>query len=346
MNNQTITVDWEAAAVSQIQQAINNQQNALQAQMETQRQNAFDNQANMNFGFYGNQANQYQVVSSGSSASLGVPWAGASDNTSYYTTAQVGLIWGPGAMASNGTPLATPRRKRIAPGFAFKALKRIVRKLTPGSVSASKNAAVVLAMKSKANGQTALYEELTSTIAKTSVEARLVEAGFGTYLDKKAVSHFTARTGGGNDGINMTPIKNFGRPIPDGAALLLKKARESGLFSGFNVLHAGMAMIKTAAEKIREKDPIIFGLVEAHPDRLYVIADWVDEFCHLTLSELLVHPEFAGSLQNVEVDETALVEEAGERQRLLDTTNSGTWRANEAKAKNLQGGRPWWKLWK
>ncbi len=111
------------------------------------------------------------------------------------------------------------------------------------------------------------------------------------------------------------------------------------------MLHAGKAFIKTAADAIREKDPILFGITDRHPDRLYFIADWVDEFCDLTLSQLLTNESFAGLLEAVEVDRAKLEAEVAERDRLLRTTNISTWKDNEKAARKLEGGKPWWHFW-
>lgn len=55
--------------------------------------------------------------------------------------------------------------------------------------------------------------------------------------------------------------------------------------------------LKTNSDKIREKDPILFGVFSFQPDVLYYIVDWIDEYCDLTLDKLLTEikiddPEF------------------------------------------------------
>ena len=54
---------------------------------------------------------------------------------------------------------------------------------------------------------------------------------------------------------------------------------------------------RTVKKEERDKDPILFGVVH-HPDktnmptnRMYFIADWVDEYCDLTLEELCMQYE-------------------------------------------------------
>jgi hypothetical protein len=44
--------------------------------------------------------------------------------------------------------------------------------------------------------------------------------------------------------------------------------------------------ILTKEEKKRAADPILFGVIN-NSNKLYYIADWVDEYCDLTLDKLL-----------------------------------------------------------
>lgn len=238
-------------------------------------------------------------------------------------------------------PTAKQRAKLLA-DRAFKLVKRCFRHEDTAAVTRSKLSAASIAAAAKLNGQTALYEEMSVRLVNATTSAKLAAAGFTIYIDTKAVRGFQARTMGD---INLTPIENFGRPIPDAPAQKLRDARESKLFKSFTVLHAGAAMIKTTAQKIREKDPIVFGLVEQHPDRLYYICDWIDELCHLTLGELIASPDFAGSLQSVDVNEKDLAAEVAERESLLARTNTATWKTTEAAAKRIEQRKPWGKIW-
>ena len=86
-------------------------------------------------------------------------------------------------------------------------------------------------------------------------------------------------------------------------------------------------------EKIRNKDPILFGQLEFQPKRLYYIADWIDEHCDLTLDKFVEamkvdNPEFSIS----EIEEITpegfekIKKEVIERHQRLEDTNSSTWR--------------------
>lgn len=234
-------------------------------------------------------------------------------------------------------------RKPLATSRVFALIKRALGRLDGAALGATVKSGAALAAQAKQNGQAALYEELSKRVVEASHELALAEAGFGTYLKSSSVHAFRMRS---EKEMNITPVENFGRQIPAPAAQKLKQARATGLFKAFTVLHAGKAFIKTTADAIREKDPILFGITERHPDRLYFIADWVDEFCDLTLGQLLVNEAFAGSLESVEVDRAKLEAEVNERDRLMRTTAPSTWRANEEAARKLNSeSKPWWRIW-
>ncbi len=236
-------------------------------------------------------------------------------------------------------------RKKITASRAFALVKRRLKRETTAQANNRQNATASMAVRAKENGQTALYEELSKRIAESMTDLKHIEAGFGMYLNRSAVDAFV-RGGRTEEELFLTPIENFGRHIPGEVVKKLKQARDTGLFKAFTVLHAGKAFIKTAAEKIREKDPILFGVTVAHPDRFYFIADWIDEFCDLTLSELIVDEKFTGSLETVEVDGAKLAAEVAKRDELLSTTKPSNWRENEVKAKSLEtASKPLWRIW-
>ncbi len=248
-----------------------------------------------------------------------------------------GVGWHYGSTASSNI-LQLPTRRTLPEAKAFAAIKRCLRTEYAPALDKRKGVTLALLKQAKENGQTALFEELSRRISMADTEEKLIKAGFGTYINQRAVTGFSGRTRGAT---NITALENFGRPIPEAAAAKLRVARKSGLFQTFMVLHAGVAMIKTSAQKIREKDPIIFATVNGQPDRLYFICDWIDELCNLTLSELLVKEDFTGSLQIADgaLDESALEEikaDAAKRDQMLAETKASNFRELEKKARDME----------
>jgi len=304
---------------------------SMQARAQNSLQQSSQNQANwayanmQNYASAQNYAQQWSLRADSSTQNIVIGLTSAS------------------TLLTTSTPFlfSTKRRSSLVASKAFALVKRCLGKNSADKLRSKISNAASLAKQAKNNGQQALYEEMTAKIADDLISCDLAEAGFATYINRASVEKFAGRTDGE---LHVTALENFGRPIPAEVSEKLKRAKDSGLFKGFTVLHAGAAMIKTAAQKIREKDPILFGVVEKQPNRLYYIADWIDELCHLTLSELIVDPNFTGSLEQVEIDREAIHAEVAMRDSLLATTSPRNWRDNEAKAKNLQDGKkPWWK---
>jgi hypothetical protein len=90
-------------------------------------------------------------------------------------------------------------------------------------------------------------------------------------------------------GIKLEYIKNFTRPIPQNVVDKINHINNLEVFDNYVVLYYdpdGKIYQETAREEAKRKDPIIFGLI-AGSEKLYYIADWVDEYCDLTLEKFI-----------------------------------------------------------
>lgn len=116
---------------------------------------------------------------------------------------------------------------------------------------------------------------------------------------------------------------------------MLTRAQQRNLFTDYFVLYHPAAEEKkalTTADKIKAKDPIIFGVLKCQPDIFYFVADWEDEHCDLTLTKLVddlktLEQDYA--LEEVRVptdnDVEKLRAEVMRRVELVETTNSGNY---------------------
>lgn len=135
-------------------------------------------------------------------------------------------------------------------------------------------------------GQTALAEHLRDGIATVKKEVELVTAGINQYVSKKQFDEFKEKT---TRGIEVTPIKNFTRHIPDKVVEKIAEIRSKNLFDEFVIVHYDPkkeAAKLTKKEIEKKKDPIVFGIINGS-DKMYFIADWIDEYCNLTLEEVV-----------------------------------------------------------
>jgi hypothetical protein len=141
-------------------------------------------------------------------------------------------------------------------------------------------------VKASRAGQQALFEQLTDGLHANRMEAQLVAIGMARYLSEEDLVRFYKKS---DRGMRLDWIKNFTRQIPD--EILVKKVRADGIgiFDNYAVLHYDPD-VKSWAETQKEReehmrDPILFGLMRGRR-RLYVVGDWVDEYCNLTLDQV------------------------------------------------------------
>lgn len=136
-------------------------------------------------------------------------------------------------------------------------------------------------------GQIAFSEELMKKLLVLCREAEMWAMGKKIFLDRETFNKFKDAT---ERPIALTPLKNYARPIPDKVLKEKKKCDDVKLFDGYAVMHYDdkETVKETEKETVerRVKDPILFGVVE-YSNRLYFIDDWEDEYCDLTLDDII-----------------------------------------------------------
>jgi hypothetical protein len=142
--------------------------------------------------------------------------------------------------------------------------------------------------RAKQGGQQAYIEQLSAGLNAYRMESQLLAMELPRYLEEDDLVRFYKQS---KKGLRLDWVQNFTRVIPE--ALLTKKVRadELGLFDNYVVLHYD-PQAKSYAETEKEKeakkkakDPILFGLM-AGRRRLYIVGDWIDEYCDLTVDQI------------------------------------------------------------
>lgn len=139
-------------------------------------------------------------------------------------------------------------------------------------------------------GQTALYQSMAFDVEMYRAEAQMFATDMTKYVSEDNIVHFIKKS---PKALRLDWIKNFVRIIPDDVAAKKIKADELHIFDNYVVLHYdpdGRGSEMTVEEKVRAKDPILFGVVIGSR-KLYYIGDWIDEYCDLTLEKVI---EFMG----------------------------------------------------
>lgn len=136
-------------------------------------------------------------------------------------------------------------------------------------------------------GQTAMVESMKDDIEIVKKEAMAcIKGGIKEYIEKDQLDNLIKKS---EKGIAVTPLKNFTRYIPDDVANKLEKLQSLNIFDEYVVVHYDPkreAVKMTKKEEEKAKDPILFGKINGSSN-FYFIGDWVDEFCNLTLKEIV-----------------------------------------------------------
>ena len=153
-------------------------------------------------------------------------------------------------------------------------------------------------------GQTAYFEELSKMLIVAVREAEALALGVDTWVTKQAIDKFMYKVK--DQVIKFDRLEKFPREIPANIRKIIKVHQKANVFDELWILYidyTGQAPLKSHDEKIqekvkREKDPILFGKFSYMPNNFYYIADWIDEYCDLTLDKFveavkLDSPEYA-----------------------------------------------------
>ena len=158
-------------------------------------------------------------------------------------------------------------------------------------------------------GQVALVDKLVESLKINKYESILFASGYGKKIEESQMVEFARKS---DKGIKLVYIKNFTRPIPQDIATKKLALDRLEVFDNYCILFydtTGDMSDKTAIEKERERrkkaDPILFGMVKGSR-ALYYVADWIDEYCDLTLTEFLKVSGIGSS--NIEIEEKIKIE--------------------------------------
>lgn len=147
-------------------------------------------------------------------------------------------------------------------------------------------------LNAKDNHQTALVQKIENYASVLKHELLLSTTKFNKYLTeeqivkfyRKASQHEKLKTK-----LCLTYVKNFAKIIPEEITALKKEADSLNVFDNYVVLHYdydNSAVMETAEEIAKRKDPILFGVI-IDSNRLYYIGDWIDDYCDLTLDAII-----------------------------------------------------------
>lgn len=183
----------------------------------------------------------------------------------------------------------------LTPTQYFDLLKGMKKDITEDDINNVLNNCLELMKKPKITGQKKMAEKIYNQSKILLRELSAVKAGFQVYVLREDILYYIEKIA--KKTVKIIELENYERDIPDDVVDKLVEAQP--YFDEFFIVftdYTGEAE-RTVEKEKRDKDPILFGTIH-HPDkknvptnRMYFIADWVDEYCDLTLEELCLQYE-------------------------------------------------------
>lgn len=227
-----------------------------------------------------------------------------------------------------------PGDPNYSPRLYFKYVKSKLTKIQQDKLKKRLSKLKKLVVQAKNLGQQALYEELAGQIAIAVRESEAFACGVQYKVKKEDITRLMHKVKDLN--IELDGLENFPRIIPAKVTRKIKQIQKAEIFDEYKVLYTTQDKIKeklkTNKQKIKEKDPILFGTFNFSPDVFYFIIDWEDEYCDLTIDKFIEvikedDPEY--ELDKIpDINEKYLnkiVDEVSERQERLNSARSNNY---------------------
>lgn len=182
--------------------------------------------------------------------------------------------------------------ERLSPEEVFKMIKGQRKKLEENDLKNYVKNLLVLADRMKRTKQTEGLRRL-NFLAKTSIkEAELIKRGYDDFIWKRKLDEVLDPA---DTSVKICELEEFTRVLPEEAVKIVEDTND--LFSAYFVMftdYTGKEDRKRATIE-RNKDPILFGAFveedKSHNidfgERMYPLYSWKDEYCELTLDELV-----------------------------------------------------------
>lgn len=200
-------------------------------------------------------------------------------------------------------PAFEPKVK--SPDQIFKELKETRTHVTDEELEEYKKNLEILAAEFIQTGQYRSLEKLAFLIECVDKEKEVLKVGVNEYIFRDDIDEFLQRRNIKESSIKLISLSDYPRQIPADIQVKIKKTKY--IFDKMYVLFTDYTSTVTRNYqreqhiKAKDKDPILFGVFETARkdksgsfiesrmlnDRFYVIGDWVDEYCDLTLDKFV-----------------------------------------------------------
>lgn len=176
----------------------------------------------------------------------------------------------------------------LSPAEYFEKLKGEMAENTEEDVKLFYDVTIKELKKYLVTGQKKAAKNLYYKAEALKKELIAIQKGYSKYVHLSTVEDYIDNVA--DKCVVITEMKDYERSIPDDVVDKLPDIID--VFDNFFIVftdYTGEARAKVAKER-RDKDPILFGNININgmiSDKLYFIADWVDEYCDLTLDQMV-----------------------------------------------------------
>lgn len=187
----------------------------------------------------------------------------------------------------------------VTPSAYFDHVKSLKETLNREEYNIIIDQALKMIEKCKITKQTAMAKELTHQVELALRELNAANEGFEIFVNRKAIEKYITDVEG--KAVKIIELSEYTREIPE--EVMDRVAKAADIFDQMYIIFTDYTKkeSKRVAKERRDKDPILFGAfldkesdnknkiyVE---DRLFFIADWIDDNCDLTLEEIVRQTE-------------------------------------------------------
>lgn len=199
-----------------------------------------------------------------------------------------------------------------------------------------------------------------------SKERELVKRGVNTFIYKDDILDFLKREEIRESGIKLIELEQYPRAIPDEIVETLKAVKPyvDGFYILFTDYSGTVEKQHLREEKIakKEKDPILFATfqnvvsqeelrrnpsadVSKINDRFYVVGDWEDEYCDLTLDKFLAmtKQENLKEIMTPKTKEEIIIEMERYDEQMKIKNSAAQVRLERPKKNFFRKVRSWWR---
>ena len=185
----------------------------------------------------------------------------------------------------------------LSPSEYFEQVKERKNHITDEDLRKVYDNCLELLNKYKITGQKKGMKKLMFHLECIEKEREIVKMGINTFIYRDDIEEYIDNVA--KDTVKIIELENYEREIPDEIVNLIAEVKDK--FDQLYVVftdYTGKIERQIKKER-REKDPILFGTFQNQAnrtviDRFYYLGDWEDEYCDLTLDEMVNATEKTG----------------------------------------------------